>query len=34
MKLATRDLWNKPSEAARFLNLATDDHDEHGPTDE
>ena len=28
--LTTRDLWNKPSEAARFLNLATDDHDDHG----
>ena len=28
--MTTRDLWNKPSEAARFLNLATDDHDDHG----
>ena len=28
--LTTRDLWIKPTEAARFLNLATDDNDDHG----
>ncbi len=27
--LTTRDLWNESSESARFLNLATDDPDDH-----
>ncbi len=28
--LTTTDLWSRPTEAARFLNLATDDFDDHG----